>query len=333
MEPRSHFVQLDDIRLHYLEWPGPGRTAVLVHGSGLCASTWTPVAEALATRFRVVALDLRGHGDSDKPDGHYTWPEVVGDLPGFIDALGLRDILLVGHSRGGGVATLGGAQRPDRIWRMALMEPTIHLGLIGGQQGSTERSMVARTPGPSEQPPRHQVIIPGTLGSSKASSGNRPVSAHGANGPVPPSARLAEQTRRRRVVWPSHEAVYAAWSRSERLRQWTDEALWAYVKGGTRIREDGQVEIKCPPEVEAQFYENSTPDHLFDHLPNVTWPVLLLTTDNPRRQPDAVPGYMALRRSSEDFRHVIIPGASHFFPQERPGDVAQAILDFVSESS
>jgi pimeloyl-ACP methyl ester carboxylesterase len=305
MEPRSQFVELEDIRLHYLEWPGPGRTAVLVHGSGLCASTWTPIAEALATRFRVVALDLRGHGDSDKPDGRYTWPEVAGDLPGFIEALRLNDILLVGHSRGGGVAALGGAQRPDRIWRMVLMEPTIHLG----QLSSSKESIGDRS-------------IP-----SRSLAG-----APGVNGHVPPSARLAEQTRRRRVVWPSHEAVYAAWSRTERLKDWTPDALWAYVKGGTRIREDGQVEIKCPPEVEAQFYESGTPHHLFDHLPRITWPVLLLTTDNPRRQPEAAPGYMALKRSSRDFRHVIIPGASHFFPQERPEEVSRAILGFASGS-
>lgn len=285
MEPESKFVQLEEIRLHYLEWPGPGRTAVLVHGSGLCASTWTPIAEALAAHFRVVALDLRGHGDSDKPDGHYTWPEVVGDMPGFIDALGLTDILLVGHSRGGGVAALGGAQRPDRVWRLALMEPTIHLG---------------------QQP------------AAAAPSGAIPAIAH----------PLAELTRRRRVLWPSHEAIYASWSRTERLKHWDPDALWAYVKGGTRVREDGQVEIKCPPEVEAQFYESGTPGSLFDGLARITWPVLLLTTDNPRRQPEAAPGYMALKRSSRDFRHVVFPGASHFFPQERPAEVSKAILEF-----
>jgi pimeloyl-ACP methyl ester carboxylesterase len=286
MNPHSRFVQLKDIRLHYLEWPGQGRTAVLVHGSGLCASTWTPIARALATHFRVLAVDLRGHGDSDKPDGHYTWPEVVGDLPAFIDALRLEDILLVGHSRGGGIAAFGGAQRPDRIWRMALLEPTIHIG--------------QHRPAP-------------------ASDGAAPAHAH----------PLAALTRRRRVRWPSHDAVYASWRRSERLKHWDVDVLWAYVKGGTRVREDGEVEIKCPPAVEAQFYETQTPGHLFDTLPNITWPVLLLTTDNPRRQPEATPGYMALKHSSRDFRHHVIAGASHFFPQERPADVARAILDFV----
>jgi len=285
MGPQSKYVDLSDIRLHYLEWAGEGRTAVLVHGSGLCAHTWDPIARALAPRFRVLAFDLRGHGDSDKPDGHFSWPEVAGDLPGFIDALGLEDILLVGHSRGGGVATLGGAQRPEHVWRMVLMEPTIRLG---------------------------QPRPPATAAAANANP-------------------LAEITRRRRTLWSNHDEVFAAWSRSNTLRTWDRDVLWAYVHGGTRSRHDGQLEIKCPPAVEAQFYENHTPDSMYDAMANIAWPVLLLTTDNPRRQLDVNPGYVALRDTSRDFRHVIFPGLSHFFPQERPREVSQAILDFAAE--
>ena len=289
MEPQSKYVQLKDIRLHYLEWPGNGQPALLVHGSGLCAGTWEALAQSLASRFRVIAIDLRGHGDSDKPDGHYTWPEVVGDLPNFMDALDLLEVLLIGHSRGGGVAALGGPQRPDRIWRMALMEPSINLGMQSRPVGITPA---------------------------------------GENG-RPAGNPLAELTRRRRVLWPNYDAVYAAWRRTETLKNWREDVLWAYIKGGTRMREDGRLELKCPPDVEAQFYENRTPDSLYATMPNITWPVLLLTTDNPRRQPAANPGYLALTRSSKDFRHVIIPGASHFFPQERPVEVEKAIWDFV----
>ena len=285
MEPDSKYVELSDIRLHYLEWAGAGRTAVLVHGSGLCAHIWRPIAEALAPRFRVLAFDLRGHGDSDKPDGHFSWPEVAGDLPGFIDALGLEDVLLVGHSRGGGVAALGGAQRPQHVWRMVLMEPTIRLG---------------------------QPRPPATVGAANANP-------------------LAEITRRRRTLWTNHDEVFEAWSRSNTLRTWDRDVLWAYVRGGTRKRDDGQLEIKCPPAVEAQFYENHTPDTMYEVMANIAWPVLLLTTDNPRRQLDVNPGYCALRDTSRDFRHIIFHGLSHFFPQERPHDVSKAILDFAIE--
>jgi len=286
MEPESKFVELSDVRLRYLEWPGEGRTAILVHGSGLCADTWKPIAERLAARFRVLAFDLRGHGDSDKPHGHFTWPEVAGDLPAFMDALDLSDVLLVGHSRGGGVATLGGAQRPDRVWRMALMEPTVALG----------------RPGPTAPPPQ------------------------GAN-----ANPLAEITRRRRTVWSNHDEIFQAWSRSNTLRNLHPDALWAYIHGGTRRREDGMLEIKCPPEVEAEFYEHATPDYMYEAMDNITWPVLLLTTDNPRRQVDENPGYIRLRETSRDFRHVIFPGLSHFFPLEKPHEVAQEILDFASD--
>ena len=130
MEPTSHFVDANGTKIHYLEWGTGSKTIVLVHGSGLCASIWDMSAQYLSSNFRVLALDLRGHGDSDKTPGHYTWPEIVSDLPAFIEALRLEDILLVGHSRGGGVASLGGALIADKIAGLVLIEPTLSLGRI-----------------------------------------------------------------------------------------------------------------------------------------------------------------------------------------------------------
>ena len=106
-EPTSNYIQAKDTTIHYLEWGAGSKTIVLVHGSGLCASVWDMTAKFLAKDYRVIALDLRGHGDSDKIPGHYTWPEIVGDFPEFIRALNLEEIYLVGHSRGGGDASLG----------------------------------------------------------------------------------------------------------------------------------------------------------------------------------------------------------------------------------
>ena len=87
LEPESKFIETPEIRLHYLEWPGSGPPAVLLHGRGLCAQVWRPTAESLASRFRVVAMDLRGHGDSDKP-GSYNWEDVAPDLKGFVEETG-----------------------------------------------------------------------------------------------------------------------------------------------------------------------------------------------------------------------------------------------------
>ena len=130
LKPTSHYIQAKGTTLHYLEWGEGSKTIVLVHGSGLCASVWDMTAKYLSDNYRVIALDLRGHGDSEKTEGHYTWPEIVADFPEFIKALDLKEIYLVGHSRGGGVASLGGALIPERLSGLVLIEPTLSLGRI-----------------------------------------------------------------------------------------------------------------------------------------------------------------------------------------------------------
>ena len=87
LEAESKFIDTPEIRLHYLEWPGSGPPAVLLHGRGLCSQVWRPTAESLASQFRVVAMDLRGHGDSDKPGG-YNWENVAPDLKAFVEGAG-----------------------------------------------------------------------------------------------------------------------------------------------------------------------------------------------------------------------------------------------------
>ena len=145
MEAESKFIETPDIRLHYLEWPGSGPPAVLLHGRGLCAQVWRPTAESLASRFRVVAMDLRGHGDSDKPGG-YNWENVAPDLKGFVEGLGLRDILLIGHSRGAVLAALGGSFISDRVRGAILIEPgmPVHNPEAGSHHDRSAAARVAR---------------------------------------------------------------------------------------------------------------------------------------------------------------------------------------------
>ena len=130
IEPSSHYIESGSTKIHYLEWGSAAKTVVLVHGSGLCASVWDRTAKYLSSNYRVIALDLRGHGDSEKTPGHYTWPEIVSDFPEFIKALDLEEIYLVGHSRGGGVASLGGSLISQKLTGLVLIEPTLSLGRI-----------------------------------------------------------------------------------------------------------------------------------------------------------------------------------------------------------
>jgi pimeloyl-ACP methyl ester carboxylesterase len=90
---------------------------VLLHGLGERSTGWAPVTAQFAECFRVFALDLRGHGDSDWP-GAYSFELMRDDVLGAIDELCLSRITLVGHSMGGVVAYMIASQEPARIERL-----------------------------------------------------------------------------------------------------------------------------------------------------------------------------------------------------------------------
>lgn len=91
------------LKLAYRDWGGRGRPIVLVHGLASSYRIWDFVAPLLAERFRVVALDQRGHGRSDRPDEAFDFTTYVGDLRSFVELLGLGRSVFVGHSWGGNV--------------------------------------------------------------------------------------------------------------------------------------------------------------------------------------------------------------------------------------
>ena len=92
---------------------------VLLHGLGEQAENWKSVEPGFAARFRVVALDLRGHGASDWP-GRYSYELMRDDVLAVLDALDLHDIVLVGHSMGGVVAYLVAQAQSGRIARLVI---------------------------------------------------------------------------------------------------------------------------------------------------------------------------------------------------------------------
>jgi pimeloyl-ACP methyl ester carboxylesterase len=126
MAVTSHYQSVTGVRLHYLS-AGTGPLAiVLTHGNSHCGGVWVPLMEALAgDRFTVIAVDLRGHGWSDKPDTGYDWGSLRDDLAGLILALDFPDVLFVGHSRGGGVSLLTAASLTERTRGAVVYEPTV----------------------------------------------------------------------------------------------------------------------------------------------------------------------------------------------------------------
>ena len=120
--PLSRFVDLPGRRLHLLEWGDPAApVVVLVHGLRDHARSWDWVAAALAGRYRVIAPDLRGHGDSEWT-ASYALHDYVRDLAGIIAALDLTAIRLVGHSLGGHIVLRYAATFPERLACLASIE-------------------------------------------------------------------------------------------------------------------------------------------------------------------------------------------------------------------
>ena len=118
-EPTHGVVRVREVDLHWAEM-GSGPPLVLLHG--LCDShrTWFPVASALARARRVLMLDLAGHGESLRPDAPYTLDWHAGIVAGWLAALGLDQVDLVGHSYGGGVAQWMLLEHGSRIRRLGL---------------------------------------------------------------------------------------------------------------------------------------------------------------------------------------------------------------------
>ena len=103
-----------DVRLRATRWPGPGVPVLLLHGLASSRRFWDLVVPGLAGR-PVVALDQRGHGDSERPAGPYDAATVVGDALTVLDALGLSRVVVVGHSWGAGTALRLAATAPERV--------------------------------------------------------------------------------------------------------------------------------------------------------------------------------------------------------------------------
>jgi pimeloyl-ACP methyl ester carboxylesterase len=112
------------MRFHYLDWGTTGRHQILfLHGGGLNAHTWDLVCLALRGQYHCIALDQRGHGDSEwSPIGDYSLPSQVWDIEGFIEELKLKRPLVVGHSMGGFAAMAYAAKFARRIAGLVLVD-------------------------------------------------------------------------------------------------------------------------------------------------------------------------------------------------------------------
>jgi pimeloyl-ACP methyl ester carboxylesterase len=120
---RMFDVPLDETSLRCVEFGGYGNVCMLLHGLGDGWFVWEQFAGQLANQSRVLAVDLRGHGDSSwSRSGDYSFDAFAWDILALCERLKLRHITLVGHSAGAGVALRVAERRPDLVRALVLVD-------------------------------------------------------------------------------------------------------------------------------------------------------------------------------------------------------------------
>lgn len=119
---QDKFITLNGLRFHYRDWGDEGAPPlVLLHGFTSHARSWDTFASAMQDQFRVLALDQRGHGETEWASD-YGAERMVEDVAAFVNALGLQTFVLLGLSMGGRNAYMYTAQHPERVERLVIVD-------------------------------------------------------------------------------------------------------------------------------------------------------------------------------------------------------------------
>ena len=123
-EPVDRFVQVNGMKFHFLEWGDSANPSVLMlHGASQQAHSWDFVSLALSDKYHVMALDQRGHGDSDwAQDGDYSIDAHQRDLDGFVQTCGLDAFVLIGHSMGGRNSYVWASRHPGTLNGLVIVD-------------------------------------------------------------------------------------------------------------------------------------------------------------------------------------------------------------------
>ena len=120
--PKSEFVHVNGIRLHYLDWGGSGPTLIFLTGMGASAYIFSNFAPRFTDNFHVLALTRRGHGDSDYPESGYDADTLTEDIRQFMDCLNIEKASLAGHSLAGVELTHFAATHPGRVEKLVYLD-------------------------------------------------------------------------------------------------------------------------------------------------------------------------------------------------------------------
>jgi pimeloyl-ACP methyl ester carboxylesterase len=144
---KSDFVNVNGIRLNYLDWGGEGEVILFLAGMGCNAHVFDDFAPRFTDKFHVMALTRRGHGESDHPETGYDIDTLTEDIRQFLDALGIEKIILAGHSMANVELSHFNALYPERVIKL------IFLDAAYDRHSATYKNMVENSPWRKMQPP------------------------------------------------------------------------------------------------------------------------------------------------------------------------------------
>lgn len=115
-------LTVNELRFHYRDWNGHGWPVLLLHGLSSTSHIWDLTAPLLVDEARVIALDLRGHGQSDKPDSDYGYKTIAADVRAVLAALHYERPVIAGHSWGAGVGLWLAAHYSDEVAGLVMVD-------------------------------------------------------------------------------------------------------------------------------------------------------------------------------------------------------------------
>jgi pimeloyl-ACP methyl ester carboxylesterase len=118
----SNFMNVNGIRLNYLDWGGNGPVLLFLTGLGLSAHIYDKFAPRFTDKFHVIALTRRGHGDSDYPETGYDPDTLTEDVRQFMDSLKIDKVILVGHSMANVELCHFAALYPERVLKLVFLD-------------------------------------------------------------------------------------------------------------------------------------------------------------------------------------------------------------------
>lgn len=177
MSPASHRFISQRLKLHYVEWgPQDAPPLILLHGGKDHCRSWDWIAQKLCNDWRIIAPDLRGHGDSTwAPDGDYPMHAFVYDLAHLIHLLDLSPVSIVAHSLGGNIALRYTGLYPDNVKKLVAIEglgpsPEMLKKYAGTSQADHLRNWIEKKRGASGRTPKRYDTLDDALARMKAAN-------------------------------------------------------------------------------------------------------------------------------------------------------------------